>query len=55
MIAGRRSSLTMFFFAMDHFEFIGSESCQFTPKRSIQTTNDQPFRQNAYSNRATKL
>ena len=32
MIAGRRSSFDNVFFAMDHFEFIGSESCQFTPQ-----------------------
>ena len=40
MMAKRRRTL-MCFFAVDHFEFIGSESCQFTP----QTTNDQLLRQ----------
>ena len=41
MVARRGSSLDNGFVAMDHFEFIGSESCQFTP----QTTNDQLLRQ----------
>ena len=31
MMAKRRRTL-MGFFAVDHFEFIGSESCQFTPQ-----------------------
>ena len=32
MMARRRSSLDNGFVAMDHFEFIGSKSCQFTPQ-----------------------
>ena len=42
MVARRGSSLDNGFVAMDHFEFIGSESCQFTPQ---ETTNDQLLRQ----------
>ena len=34
MVARRGSSLDNGFVAMDHFEFIGSESCQFTPQEA---------------------
>jgi hypothetical protein len=34
MVARRGSSLDNGFVTMDHFEFIGSESCQFTPQEA---------------------